>query len=178
MSETNGDAPEKVVREHRSPHYVSLKKLEQTLMRCNGFIAQTAKQLGISQQAVRHRIKKHKRLQDTLAAIDDIVADYATYHIHSGVVRGDRYALDVWLRTKGHRYGFIERKQLDVNETCNVNFVLKPFDVVTVEEISRIRNAANESLRDVEELPAPIDYEIEEGDNGNGNGRDDTAHRH
>lgn len=177
MSETNSEAPEKVRREHRSPHYVSLKKLEATLMKCNGFIAQTAKQLNISQQAVRDRIKKHKRLQDALASIDDIVADYATYHIHSGVVRGDKYHLDVWLRTKGHRYGFIERKQLDVNETCNVNFVLKPFDAMTVEEIKALKESANTSLRDEDELPAPIEYAIEEGDNGNGKGNG-SARRH
>lgn len=83
--------------------------LEASLRRNNGWLSDSARELGISRQAVEDRIKRNPYFQQVMKEIEENSLDiYEKALMHNAVKTNNVVASIFYLKTKGKKRGFIE----------------------------------------------------------------------
>ena len=78
------------------------------LVKCDGFIAKTANELGCTYPTLYHKIKRNKKLQELLKNVQEITLDFAESQLKRLIAQGDKTAIIFTLKCKGRQRGWID----------------------------------------------------------------------
>lgn len=93
----------------------SAKQIEVSLRKNGGFITQTAKDLGVTYQAIWLRINRNKKLKATYDEIKEGYLDFAESKLISQIKEGNLGAICFFLKCQGKSRGYVERQQIDAS---------------------------------------------------------------
>ena len=100
----------------RKPKYkVTDKQIAEALQKAGGFISHAAKQLGVTNGTVHHRINKSPELQEILEDARYTHLDIAEVELLKAMKRGESWAVCFFLKCQGKGRGYVERQAIEHN---------------------------------------------------------------
>ena len=123
----------KVNMDKKKPKYkpLTIKQIDDGMRATGGFLTYTAKQLGVSYNAIYARIKRSPQLQRTQQEIQESYLDMSEHSLIKKIKAEDLGAICFFLKCKGKGRGYIEKQQLEhsqdpenpVGISINVNYI-------------------------------------------------------
>lgn len=108
-----GRPPRKSGPSRRDQH-LTKDELAQALIDHHGLVSVAAKALGAHRDTVYKAMKRWPTLQLVRAAAAEDVNDVAEQRLFQAIERGDPWAVQFYLKTKGKARGYVERSELDL----------------------------------------------------------------
>ena len=102
---------------------VTQKQIMLSLQKNGGFITQTAKDIGVTYQAVWLRINRNEKLKAAYDEIREGYLDFAESKLIAQVREGNIAAICFFLKCQGKRRGYVEKQELQIDGTLNVKVV-------------------------------------------------------
>ena len=109
-----------------------------------GNLASVARAVGVTRQAIQYRVKASTELTAAYEEAAESMLDAAESKLFEAIDEGDRTAIIFFLKTKGYRRGYVERKDFDWS-TFLKKMGLDPSQVVS--EIADEKISAESSKR-------------------------------
>jgi hypothetical protein len=112
-----GKAPAKAkakARTNRRTNHLTRKEVAQALIDSHGLVSVAAKVLGAHRDSVYRALKRWPELHEVKAAATEDVNDVAEHRLFQAIERGDPWAVQFYLKTKGKARGYVERSELDL----------------------------------------------------------------
>lgn len=96
----------------RKPHRQhSLEEYATALTNAKGMVSVAARMLGLSQEAVRQRIKKYPTLQQVVKDAREATTDVAELRLYERIQAGEGWAICFYLKTQAKDRGYVERHE-------------------------------------------------------------------
>jgi len=87
---------------------LTVKQIEEALIKNGGFISRAAKKLNVTPQAIYKRVKNNKRLQEVKRNVEESNLDLAEDQLLKKIKDGNLGAICFYLKCKGKNRGYIE----------------------------------------------------------------------
>jgi predicted transcriptional regulator len=101
---------------------INKKKFITAMVGSGGILANIARKLDVSRQAVSHFVQKNKDIQDLLAEEDEQINDLAEAKLITKLNEGDMQAIKFRLTTKAKHRGYIERSEINYSGETTTTF--------------------------------------------------------
>ena len=98
---------------------VTLKQVEQALIKANGFQSVAAEMLGVHPSSISRRLKNNANLQKRLDEIQEARLDFAEQQLEALINDKNPSAIMFFLKCKGKKRGYIEKEIHIVQEKKN-----------------------------------------------------------
>lgn len=97
------------------PRYTN-QQIADALRETNGMVYLASQYLGCAPKTVRYRVRSSPELQEIVEALQGAGTDTAELALYNAVLRGESWAVQFYLKTKGKDRGYTERseQQIDV----------------------------------------------------------------
>jgi hypothetical protein len=96
----------------RKPHrHHSSEEVAAALANAKGMISVAARMLGVSQEAVRQRIKRSPTLQQVISDAREATTDVAELRLYERIQAGEAWAVCFYLKTQAKDRGYVERTE-------------------------------------------------------------------
>lgn len=106
--------PKAKARPNRRANHLTRAEVAQALIDAHGLVSVAAKLLGAHRDSVYRALKRWPTLHHVKAAATEDVNDVAEHRLYEAIERGDPWAVQFYLKTKGKSRGYVERSELDL----------------------------------------------------------------
>lgn len=96
-----------------TPKKTMLDALERSL----GIVSTACEKAGISRQTHYNWLKDDAEYKEAVRAIEERTIDFAESHLHALIKDKNPAATIFFLKTKGKNRGYVERQEIEVNES-------------------------------------------------------------
>jgi hypothetical protein len=98
------------------------------LREARGLLSHAAQRLGVTDEAVRQRVKKHPTLQQVRAEAREAMLDVAESVLFEQIRRGEAWACCFFLKTQGKERGYVERTEEKRELTGDIRIRIEAVD--------------------------------------------------
>ena len=119
---------------------INKTKFKKAMEGSGGILANIARKLNVTRQAVSQFVQKHEDIRDLLAQEDENINDLAEAKLVTKLNEGDMTAIKFRLTTKGKNRGYVERQE--IQNSGNITNNLK-IEFVGVDETELKDNVEN-----------------------------------
>ena len=96
------------------------KSLLEALEKSLGVVTTACRNVGCDRSTFYDHYKKDPEFKMSVDELKNVALDFAESKLHSQIKDGDTTAIIFFLKTQGKGRGYIERKEIDLNERKNV----------------------------------------------------------
>ena len=106
-----------------------IKDIKIALEKSDGVVAQAAKKLNITRQALHDRIQKNPMLKEFHEAVKESTIDLAETALHTALRNGEGWAVCFKLKCHGKSRGYVEKQEHDHTVRMDSEITVKLVDV-------------------------------------------------
>lgn len=99
------------------------KRLLEALKKSLGIVTTAAKKTGIDRKNHYKWLKEDPEYKKQVEEIEKLVPDFVISKLFENINKGDMAAIRSWLKYKGHKHGWIEKRHLKVEGDLNQNIL-------------------------------------------------------